>query len=54
MIILSVGIRFCLRLCGLIEYLSTMLLRFLLLSLFMDTKLFLPVEISLNAIRVAT
>jgi transposase InsO family protein len=30
LIILSIGIRFCLKLYGLIEYLNTMLLKFLL------------------------
>jgi hypothetical protein len=42
MVILGVSIKFCPRLYGLIEYLSTMLLKSLLLSLFMDRKLFCP------------
>jgi hypothetical protein len=40
MIILETGTRFCLRLYGIIEYLNTMLLKYLLLSLFMGRKLF--------------
>jgi hypothetical protein len=40
LIILGIGTRFCLRLYGLIEYLSIVLLKFPLLSLFMDRKLF--------------
>jgi transposase InsO family protein len=40
LIILSVGIRSCLRICGLIEYINIVLLKFLLLSLFMGRKRF--------------
>jgi hypothetical protein len=39
MIILGIGIRFCLRLCELIEYLNILLLKSLLLSLFMVRRL---------------
>ena len=38
LIILGIDISFCLKLYGLIEYLNTMLLKFLILSLFMDRK----------------
>jgi hypothetical protein len=51
MIILSIGIRFCLKLYELIEYLNTVLLKYLHLSLSTSRKAVLPVEISLNAVR---
>jgi transposase InsO family protein len=38
LIILSIGIGFCPKLCGLTEYLSTLLLKYLLLSLSMSRK----------------
>jgi hypothetical protein len=40
MIILSIGIRSCLKLYELIEYLNTVLLKYLCLSLFMGRKQF--------------
>jgi hypothetical protein len=38
LIILSIGIGFCPKLCGLTEYLSTVLLKYLLLSLSIGRK----------------
>jgi hypothetical protein len=46
LIILSIGIRFCPKLYGLIEYINIVLLKYPRLSL-------LPIEISLNAVRFA-
>jgi hypothetical protein len=40
MIILGIGIRFYLKLYGLIEYLNIVLLKYLLLRMIMDMKLF--------------
>jgi hypothetical protein len=40
LVILGINIRFRLRLYALIEYLNTVLLKFLLLNLYIDMKLF--------------
>jgi hypothetical protein len=40
MMILHIDTWFCVKLCGPIKYISIVLLRFLLLSLYMDMKLF--------------